>query len=294
MNISMNSMIDNGGKTGLTCLFFVLSCWCYGHETSIDHDHLRVGHHISSATIIPGRSHIEVESWNHIPGGEQEFSNLTQGSSAYDISYKNVLAEHGLNLEINTVLVKKIINSTRQHSNGIKLIFSDNPPAIGQLDKLSFELKVHYDQMALPSKAKVLMSYNLGSKQAEVEKVLLNDTAYLNFTLFGRSHDDQQLESILATKIVALPMKADNQDWFTLELNMANFHYYWQQNWQERPVKRKDVKQEKILGLLITAESQNAKTLQYYLTSELLAGFEEHFIEIPINIRTSAQLYFNE
>lgn len=251
-----------------------------------------VGDNTSSLSISSSQKRIEVESWNHISAAEQEFANLTQTSDAYDISYQHVLTKSGESLEINTILVKKIIDWTRQHSNGIKLIFSETSPTVGQLDKLTFKLSIDLNQLTLPNNVEIFSSYQLGDKRAEAEKALLSDIAYLNFTLFGRFHDDQQRASILATKIVALPMSADNQDWFSLELNVADFDYYWQQDWQERSAKHKEVIQEKILGLIITAESKNTKTLRNYLASDLPADFEEHFIEIPIKLSTSSQLFF--
>ena len=290
----MKRMIGSGDKIGLTCLAFLLSFSTYGYQANLTNDSLAFGHSVSSTKISSVHSHIKVASWNHISGADQEFSNLSQESSAYEISYRQVFAEHGESLEINTVLVKKIINWTRQHSNGIKLIFSDKAPTIGQLDKLIFELRIDYNRLTLPSNVRIFEPYELGANKAEAAKGLLSDTGYLNFTLFGRFHDDQQIATILATKIVAMPTLADHGYWFTLELKVADFHYYWQQAWQETPVNREEVKQKEILGLLITAESPNTKTLRNYLVSDLPVGFEEHFIEIPISIRTSAQLYFND
>jgi len=285
----INGIVES---SGLTCLIFLLSVSCYSAEIKMHGDGSVVGGNASSLPISSSKNRLEVESWNHTIGAEQEFANLTQNSAAYNISYLYLEAGHGESVEVTTVLVKKVINWTRQHSNGIKLIFSENPPTVGQLEKLTFELRIDKNQLTLPNDIKIFNSYQLGDKRAEAAKALLSDIAYLNFTLFGRFHDDQQRASILATKIVALPMVAENQDWLSLELNMSDFHYYWQQNWQETTVIRKEVEQEKILGLLITAESKNTKTLRHYLASDLPADFEEYFIEIPIKLRTSPQLFF--
>jgi len=275
-------------------LVFLLIFTCNALERKLEDTSSFSSEDTSSVFINQNQSQIKVESWNHIAGVGQEYSNLTQSRSSYDISYKKIGSGQQESLEISTILVKKIINWNRQHSNGIKLLFSDNPPKVGQLDKFTLQLKVDHNQLVLPSNSIVFAPYNLDIKEAEAKNGLLNNVTYLNFTLFGRFHDDQQIASILASKIVALPVKANNHDWFSLELNMADFNYYWQQNWQETTVIPKEVKQEDILGMLITAESKNTKTLRHYLSEDLPEDFEEHFIEIPIKIRTSAQFSFNE
>jgi hypothetical protein len=227
----------------------------------------------------------KIESWNHVTSHPREFVRLTKESTQYNIIQTVNDVKNTKYIEINTTLVKKLIDSTRQHSNGIKLIITDRNVKVGELDKITFALKVDKEQLKLPEIGHVINDYGLEGEQITAAKKLFDKKAYLNITLFGESADNQSIKSIFATKIISLDSSVQSSTFLNVQINAGDFDYYWQQHWNRAYVNRQDVMNQKILGVLITAETSNGKTIRHYLTKEFPKVFEEKFIEMPITIK---------
>lgn len=240
-----------------------------------------------------GQPITNIEGWNHVSSFPDEFVELNNKKRDYNIVHSKLDKQGSNQVEISTILVKKLIDTTRQHSNGIKLLFTGQGITIGNFDKLSFKLKIDHAQLQLPKLDNTLGAYQLDLKQQIAVRNLFDDRAYLNFTLFGGSADDQKIKSIFASKIISLLSKSNGNDYFTVEINSEDFEYYWQQQWQKSYVIKQDVMTQKIFGVLITAETNNGKTLRHYLSKRLPAIFEEKFIEIPISIKNPSVFVFN-
>jgi hypothetical protein len=226
-----------------------------------------------------------IGGWNHIGQFPQEFEPLSRPSDDYNITQMARKKRGVDSIEISTVLVKKLIDTKRQHSNGIKLIFTEKTITIGQLDKLTFDLKINPEHIKLPVLGNIVNTYRLNSHQAQEVKALFDDNIYLNVTLFGVSADDQNIKSIFASKIIHVPSIIEPDDFFSVQINSNDFKYYWQQQWQESLATKQEVNSQKIEGFIITAESNNGKTLRHYLPEGLPRSFEEIFIEIPLVVK---------
>ena len=232
----------------------------------------------------------KIESWNHVPTYPKEFIQLVDRKSDFNIRQTIDTEQNAKPIEIETILLKKLINSTHQHSNGIKILFIEPQLTISDFDKLTFDISIDNKQLKIPVLGNVINEYKLDSQQEIAAKTLFDNNAYLNFTLFGTSADDQSIKSIYGVKNVKIPRTDKATTSLKVVLNSEDFAYYWQQHWQRTYVEKQDVlsqaiSTQEIKGVLITAETQNGKTLSHYLPNGLPATFDEAFIEIPITLR---------
>jgi hypothetical protein len=225
----------------------------------------------------------KIEGWNHTSLFPQEFKALSQTSKAYDIV--QVAVKKKGQSEISTILIKKLIDTTRQHGNGIKLLFTGRNITIGQFDKLVFELKINPEHLKVPVLGNTINNYKLNLNQVNDAKKLFNGKVYLNVTLFGVAAEEQNIKSIFASKIIDLSSSIASDNFFSVQINSNDFQYYWQQQWQESLVAKQEVSIQKLEGLLITAETINSKTLRHYLPEGLPKFFQEKFIEIPVVLK---------
>lgn len=246
---------------------------------------------VKNGEISGGIVLTDIASWNHVPTYPEEFQTVLERKKSFNIL--QTIDKPNDRIEVSTTLLKKMINSTHQHSNGIKLLFNQRNLTVADLDKLTFEINIENGQLKIPAIANVINAFKLNSQQEVAAKKLFDNNAYLNFTLFGESADDQTIKSIYAVKNFQVPQVKKSTELLSITLNSDDFDYYWQQHWQRSYISKNEVLTQKVKGILIMAESNNGKTLSHYLPEGLPTGFAESFIEIPI-VLTNPTLYIKK
>ncbi|MCO4822418.1 MAG: hypothetical protein KC469_10140 [Flavobacteriaceae bacterium] len=225
----------------------------------------------------------QLHFWNHATSLSDKYSELLKKANDYDPK----ITAMGGDLQIDTVLIKKISNWNQQHSNGLKILFNQPELTFGQLEKLSFNLLMDSGASFIPQKEELYQRYKSQIEVGLINKKwideLCSEFGYLNITLFGEDHENQAIETVIGNYQLKINISMVNQS-SLIQLPLHSIDFYRQINWQEQSVPLKNIGNTKILGVLITAETSNQKTLRSYLQENFDETIPETFIELAINI----------
>jgi len=228
----------------------------------------------------------QISSWNHTQHFENEFVDLSSPAEKYDV---NVLQQAD-NVEISATLIKKIANWHHQHSNGVKVIFLNKDITFSKLSSIDFHLKSIPELSIIPNKLQLKTLY-----QSQIAKQLidpawfnqqLNEHGVINITLFGEHNDSPEINTTIAS--YQLVLNKDHRSGEAISLPLRRFSLYQQKDWQETQVTLNDIMDKAVVGMLITAETVNGKTLRSYLQENFEESMPESFIELAIKIQNLA------
>jgi len=234
----------------------------------------------------------QISSWNHARHFNHEFVDLTLPAKNYDV---NVVQQQD-HVEISTTLIKKLANWQHQHSNGIKVMFLNKAISFSKLTSVDFYLDNAPEQSVIPNKLQLQTRYQNQIAKQLVDPAwfeqLLNEHGVINVTLFGEHNDVAKITTAIASYQLVLNNKHNNGE--AISLPLAAFSLYQQQNWQETQVSLDDIKDEVVVGMLITAETVNGKTLRSYLQDNFEESMPESFLELAIKIKNLAITLSND
>lgn len=225
----------------------------------------------------------QLHFWNHTSSFSDKYSGLLKNTKDYEPKIVAI----GNDIQIETILIKKISNWHQQHSNGLKILFNQPELTFGQLEKLSFKLLIDSSTSFIPQKEELYQRYKSQIEEELINKKWLDELSsefgYLNITLFGEDHENQEVETVIGNYQLKISSSMVNQ-FSLIELSLNLIDFYRQKNWQEQSVSLINIGNKKILGVLITAETSNQKTLRSYLQENFDEAISETFIELATNI----------
>lgn len=230
--------------------------------------------------IVPIQAE-QIQFWNHAATYPIEYEGLLKSAEMYDPTIN--FTENNSHVQI--TLIKKFSDWHQQHSNGLKIYFNNPTLTFSDLEGLIFNVSLNKEASFIPSKEDLYQCYHQNIVSGLIQKSWLNELfseyGVVNIKLFGEHHDDQKIETVFANYQLELNSAMVNHFQKTeIQLNMFNF--YRQKNWQEQTVSLDEIKTMKVLGMLITAETANEKTLRSYLQGSYSHSVQENYLELAI------------
>lgn len=229
----------------------------------------------------------QIQFWNHAAASPDEYKGLSKSGAMYDPAIS--FMEDGTSVKI--TFIKKLSNWHQQHSNGLKINFNNPVLTFGDLEALIFSLSLNKPASIIPSKKELYQRYHKNIVSGLVQKSWLNELfseyGFVNIKLFGEYHDDQNIETVFANYQLKLsPSQLNHYKKSAISTSM--FDFYRQKNWQEQTVLLDEIKAIKVLGMLITAETANEKTLRSYLQDSYSTHVHENYIELVVSMKDIA------
>ncbi|MDT0604382.1 hypothetical protein [Thalassotalea castellviae] len=229
----------------------------------------------------------QIQHWNHPATSPEQFKGLKSQATAYAPFIENTATTE----KIHITLIKKLANWHQQHSNGLKIVFSQPELTFGQIKAFSFRLSLDKQASFIPSLAQVKKGYSkyidAGLIDEQWLKALLSEHGVINIKFFGAHHEDQNIATVLANYQLVIKSSmvssAKLKQEKTIDILLSDFDFYRQKNWQEQPISRDEIKSVKVMGLLITAETSNEKTLRSYLLDNYIEELPEYYTELAIS-----------
>lgn len=240
----------------------------------------------------------QVEYWNHIAAFPAQYHRV---KSSPDLFYPRI-NETPEGTFINVSLVKKMANWEQQHSNGLKVLFSSSKVmtkseeniTYGDIKALSFQFSLDKNMSYIPSTKQLEQEYAEKIVAGLIKKQwfdeLVTDYGVLNIKLFGEFHEDQAIETVMAN--YQLPIESSMlHSAQHINLPLTYFDFYQQKNWQKQPVSMHQIHKIKVLGMLITAETKNQKTLRNYMQATYTSDMKETYIELAVSFNNMALIF---
>ncbi|GHF01415.1 hypothetical protein GCM10011501_33650 [Thalassotalea profundi] len=232
----------------------------------------------------------DISGWNHISFFPQEYKQLRLSSAAYHIDATELSLNEEKHLEVSTVLVRKLANWERQHSNGIKVDLASKGVTFGNFKTFDFELLINEKKSELPYVEEAVNHY-LSEINATIIKEqwleeLLVEPAKITFTFVGENHNDPQHKTATASYSYLV---SDIDEVVNLKISQEDLTFSWQQHYQEKAASLGDISSENITAMIVTLDTGNNKTLRHYINEagqhEYPENIEEYFLELGMTLR---------
>lgn len=232
----------------------------------------------------------EISGWNHVSYYPEEFKQLRLLSSAYHINATELTIGNQKHLEVSTVLVRKLANWERQHSNGIEINLASKNVTFGNFKTLDFGLVINAKKSVIPSIDRAVDHFsaeiNANSIDDQWLEELLVEPAKITFTFVGEGHGGAQVKTAIASYRYLV---SDVDEAVNLSITQADLAFYWQQNYQQQQSSLTDLSGEKIVGMIVTLDTGNNKNLRQYINEagqhKFPQDMKELFVELDLTIR---------
>lgn len=228
----------------------------------------------------------QVHYWNHTKTFPEQYLGLLNKGEHYTPAITN--ADNNTNIDV--TLIKKIANWHQQHSNGLKITFDQQELTFGALNAVSFSMLVDKEASNIPNNT-LLQKYQKYIKSGLIDEVwfdeLLPENGVVNIALFGEHHENQNIATVMGNYqlYISESMFSEVNE---LSIPIEFFDFYQQKDWNETVISFNEIKNIKVLGILITAETKNQKTLRSYLQDSYPNDIKESYIELDLKLKNMA------
>mgnify|MGYP000011732819 CR=1 FL=1 len=242
---------------------------------------------VSASQMVKIQSQ-QIQHWNHPATSSEQYLGLKHHADAYALKIEKTAEAE----QVQITLIKKVANWHQQHSNGLKIDFSQSQLTFDQIKALSLQLSLNKRASSIPTVEQLKTVYReyIDSGLIDVDwlEEMVSQLGVINIKLFGEHHGDQNIATVLANYQLVLYEAMDSSAKTTqeeaIDIVLSDFDLYRQKNWQEQQVSIDDITSIKVIGMLITAETNNEKTLRSYLQERYVEELPEHFIELAISL----------
>jgi hypothetical protein len=226
----------------------------------------------------------KIQFWNHAVTNPEKYEGLLKSAEKYD----PIIGTDKDSTQIQITLIKKISNWHQQHSNGLKIHFNSADLTFGDLEAMFVSVSLDNDASLVLSKEKLFQRYSEGITSGLIQKnwfdELISEYGIVNIKLFGEHHENQDIETVFANYQLRINSTMIKQ-YQNTEIPIVLFDLYRQKNWQEQSVSLDEIKTAKVLGMLITAETNNEKTLRSYMQDMYSKRVPENYIELALSMK---------
>lgn len=234
----------------------------------------------------------ELSGWDHLTLNQMNeddkvfsFKNKYQDYAIH----KNIsVNENQTNTQIHTVLLRKIADWDKQHTNGLSLNFEKYQLTFSQLLSLSFTLAIDEGKSFIPSVNSANQHFSIPLHKNTINvnwlNELLAEPPMLKITLVGSDHQDQKIKTPIAQ--FSYPILQFNNSQL-INIRPLELSYYWQKNYLKAKTDLAQIGDETITGALITLDTANNKTLRSYLSGNDRDNFPSYIKEMYIELATS-------
>ena len=224
-----------------------------------------------------------------------EYKNLGLNNEDYEISTANFVSDKDCKKRKiqNAVLVVKLSDWTRQHSNGFETLLDQNNVLFGDVTHLLLDLKINQQRTKIPSQEVLNSRYgSLVEKDqiAELDQSKVN----LSVTLFEKGARDQSTNSFNIEYFIEIDQTTMADQWLRILLPLNEFKAYTEQDYSSSPAKLSDYRQQAIFGFRINPETHNGKQLRNLLGDGWNDKIQESFKETDISLSRIELLNFTK
>lgn len=220
--------------------------------------------------------------WNHIANFPNEFSTVKSTQKNYQLQQLNTKSCYQSSTQAIT-LVKKISDWNRQHGNGVEFQFAEKKLSFSSFKFFNIRLKLEMKHSYLPNK-KTIKAALSPLVNNEVLAELDDDKAYLSFSFYGDNHAKNDIATFYGEIIMTIDPKLYGDTWLDIRIPFSLFSYSSQMYYKKQAMALSQLQQEKLNGLLITAETKYGTTLRHYLLDDFPEKAPEILKEIAIEI----------
>ena len=226
-----------------------------------------------------------LSGWSHIDTAAAEYKELRLSNKDYQISSVAYVSDKTCETRKiqNAVLVVKLSDWTRQHSNGFEALLDKDNVYYGNVTHVLLDLKINAQRTQVPSQDELNSRYSSlleANQLAELDQSKVN----LGITLFAKGARDQSTRSFNIEHIFAIDQTRLADQWLRIVLPLDQFSAFTQQNYSNISANLKDYTQEAIFGIRINPETHNGKQLRNLIGDRWHDDIQESFKEIDISL----------
>lgn len=201
-------------------------------------------------------ANLNFSGWNHTTNGSAtEWANLKKTAATYNFS--STAKTNGSCNDVDTldmVLVKKIADWDRQHSNGFERNILAHGYKFGDIDSLVVDIKVNSANTSIPSVASLKTTYTSYVSEAAIDaldegKVNVDITLHDGANLFGKI-------------IVQLDQDTLKDQWVRVTVPMSKVYFYEEINYNRTTKTLADLSNVLIQRMLVVGETKNGSVLR--------------------------------
>lgn len=205
-------------------------------------------------------STLNFSGWNHTTNGSTtEWANLKKNGTTYNFSTTANAADSCNGVDsINIVLVKKIADWDRQHSNGFERNILAHGYKFGDIENLVVDIKVNSANTNIPSVASLKTTYANYVSAATVD-ALDEGKVNVDFTL----HDGANLFGKI---IVQLDQATLSDQWVRVTVPMSKVYFYQEINYNRTTKTLADLSNVVIQRMVVVGETKKGTVLRGDIT----------------------------
>ena len=238
-------------------------------------------------TVLNGERNT-LDGWNHVQKAkpDHEYSSLRLDDTAYDISNAHHKADQSCDgaLVQDAILVLKLSDWTRQHSNGIETILDSNTVLFGDVSHVMLDIRVNTKGTYILNDQQLRERYGeyLSDEQfAQFDQGKVN----LGITLFEDGSLDQSSESFNLEYFLEIDQDIYADQWLRVLMPLTAFNAYTEKEYQATAQDFNDYNKVSIKGFRINPENSHGKQLRNLLGDAWSEDIPETFKEASISLR---------
>ena len=238
-------------------------------------------------TVLNGERNT-LDGWNHVQKAkpDHEYSSLRLDDAAYDISKAHYKADQSCDgaLVQDAILVLKLSDWTRQHSNGIETILDSNTVLFGDVSHVMLDIRVNTKGTYILNDQQLRKRYGkyLSDEQfAQFDQGKVN----LGITLFEDGSLDQSSESFNLEYFLEIDQDIYADQWLRVLMPLTAFNAYTEKEYQATAQDFNDYNKVSIKGFRINPENSHGKQLRNLLGDAWSEDIPETFKEASISLR---------
>ena len=238
-------------------------------------------------TVLNGERNT-LDGWNHVQKAkpDHEYSSLRLDDTAYDIRKARHKADQSCDgaLVQDAILVLKLSDWTRQHSNGIETILDSNTVLFGDVSHVMLDIRVNTKGTYIINDQQLRERYGeyLSDEQfAQFDQGKVN----LGITLFEDGSLDQSSESFNLEYFLEIDQDIYADQWLRVLMPLTVFNAYTEKEYQATAQDFNDYNKVSIKGFRINPENSHGKQLRNLLGDAWSEDIPETFKEASISLR---------
>lgn len=233
-----------------------------------------------------------LSGWSHIRATEAD-NNENEEYQALSLSWNNYAISQSRHVnEVscretkvqNAILVVKLSDWTRQHSNGFETLLDQPNIRFGDVSHVLIDLRLNGKGTAIPSPELLRKRYGNYLSEEEFDE-FDHGKANLGVTLFEDGALDQSTTSLNAEYFLEIDQQRYFDQWLRIVIPITEFHAYLEKDYARTTVEFEDFTNTLMNGLRINPETRQGKQLRNFLGDQWNASLPETFKEMSVSIR---------
>lgn len=240
----------------------------------------------SSVYVVLNSERNTLGGWSHIDTSTDEYRALNLQTIDYAINQENhrkIEGCSGAKVQ-QAILVVKLSDWTRQHSNGMEAIIDKQGIRYNDVTHVLIDLKINNATTYIPSTESLEQRYGMLLNKPQL-KSLDESSVDLGITLFSEGTLDQSISSFNAEYFLSLDPSLQKDQWLRVLMPLSEFTIFTEKNYTRSSVMWADYAKQKIHGLRINSETSNGNQLRNILGDQWHDDIPESFKEISISLR---------